>query len=41
MKTQTKKFATMTGSGATVVAAKSKKEAAEKLNVKVVNVYKY
>ena len=41
MKTTSKKFATMTNSGASVVEAKSKKEAAEKLKVKLSEVYKY
>ena len=36
-----KKYATMTGSGASVVTAKSKKEAAEKLNTNIENVYRY
>lgn len=35
------KFATMTNLGASVVEAKSKKEAAKKLNVKTSEVYKY
>jgi 4-diphosphocytidyl-2C-methyl-D-erythritol kinase len=38
---KTKKFATMTGSGAKVVTATSKKEATEKLEVKVKDVYRY
>ncbi|MHC1781033.1 MAG: hypothetical protein AB9922_12440 [Bacteroidales bacterium] len=38
---KTKKYATMTASGATVVNASSKKEAAEKLNVPVKSVYLY
>ena len=36
-----KKYATMTGSGASIVSAKNKKEAAIKLNVKVSQVYRY
>jgi len=41
MKNTMKKFATMTLSGATVVSAKSKKQASEKLNVSISKVYKY
>jgi hypothetical protein len=41
MKTLIKKFATMTNSGATIVIAKSKKEAAEKLNVSIKKIYRY
>jgi len=36
-----KKYATMTASGATIVTAKSKKEAATKLNVNIKDVYTY
>lgn len=36
-----KKYATMTSSGASVVSAKNKKEAAKKLNVKEYQVYRY
>jgi transposase len=36
-----KNYATMTASGAIVVTAKSKKEAAEKLQVSIKNVYLY
>lgn len=39
--TKTKKYATMTSSGATIVTAKSKKEAAVKLNVNIKDVYTY
>jgi len=39
--TTTKKYATMTSSGATIVTAKSKKEAAAKLQVSVKDVYLY
>lgn len=36
-----KKYATMTNSGASVVSAKNKKEAASKLKVKESHVYRY
>lgn len=39
--TNQKKYATMTASGATIVTAKSKKAAAEKLNVNIKDVYTY
>ena len=39
--TKTKKYATMTASGATVVNATSKKQAAEKLQVSIKDVYLY
>lgn len=41
MTTKSKKYATMTASGATIVTAKSKKEAAAKLQVSVKDVYLY
>jgi hypothetical protein len=38
---KTKKYATMTDSGAVIVIAASKKEAAKMLNVKYNSVYRY
>ena len=38
---KTKKYATMTNSGAVIVTAKNKKEASIKLNCKIKDVYLY
>jgi hypothetical protein len=38
---KTKKYATMTSSGAVIVTAKNKKEASIKLNCKIKDVYLY